>query len=128
MATVGQSDSPNVPLLVSPFICLVLPLLIVLLHTAALVLTGSRGGHMIVTACMTKRSLSLFYFLPANPLGILIANVLSPALVSEGKHIPLMVNENCFNQPAGLVGVQLIYLFGGSGVRKTGNISFLCVV
>ncbi|XP_049652300.1 solute carrier family 49 member A3 isoform X3 [Accipiter gentilis] len=28
---------------------------------------------------------------PANPLGILIANVLSPALVSEGKHIPLML-------------------------------------
>ncbi|NWU90936.1 S49A3 protein, partial [Upupa epops] len=27
----------------------------------------------------------------ANPLGILIANVLSPALVPEGKHIPLML-------------------------------------
>lgn len=32
-----------------------------------------------------------FYFNLANPLGILIANLVSPALVSEGKDIPTMV-------------------------------------
>lgn len=84
-------------------------------------LAGSRDGYMILTACMKK--IFLFYFLPANPLGILIANLLSPALVPEGKHIPLMVNENCFNQSAGLIWVQLIYLFGGGEAGKTGNLS-----
>uniref|UniRef100_A0A8C4KJW3 Solute carrier family 49 member 3 n=1 Tax=Dromaius novaehollandiae TaxID=8790 RepID=A0A8C4KJW3_DRONO len=64
----------------------------------------------------------------SNPLGILIANVLSPALVPEGKHIPLMVNENWFNQAAGLFGVQLLYIFADSGVGKTGNMSLHCVV
>lgn len=88
-------------------------------------LTSSRSGH---DSEHLHEKVSLFYFLPANPLGILIANVLSPALVPEGKRIPLMVNENYFNQPAGLIGVQLIDLFGGSGTEKTGNMSLLCVV
>lgn len=30
---------------------------------------------------------------PANPLGILVANLLSPALVKKGEDIPLMVRE-----------------------------------
>lgn len=102
-----------------------LSLFITLLHTAAVVLAGSRGGYTILTACM--KIMFLFYFLPANPLGILIANLLSPALVPEGKHIPLMVNVNCFNQSAGLIWVQLIYLFGGGGAGKTGNLFFCCV-
>ncbi|NXF92780.1 S49A3 protein, partial [Eubucco bourcierii] len=38
-----------------------------------------------------EKKVSLFFLFPANPLGILIANVLSPALVPEGKHIPMML-------------------------------------
>lgn len=79
-----------------------------------------------MTACMNNAFFS--DFLSANPLGILIANVLSPILVPEGKHIPLMVNENWLNQPAGLIGVQLVYIFGSSGAGKTDNVSLLCVV
>lgn len=97
-----------------------------MLHTAAVALAGNRGGYTILTACLKR--MFLFYFLPANPLGILIANLLSPALVPEGKHIPLMVNENCFHQSAGLIWVPLIYLFGGSGAEKTGNLSYPSVV
>lgn len=74
------------------------------------------------------KEMFLFYLFPANPLGILIANLLSPALVPEGKHIPLMVNENCFNQSAGLIWIQLIYLFEGSGAGKSGNLSCPSVV
>lgn len=31
------------------------------------------------------------FFYPANPLGLLIANVLSPALVKKAEDIPMMV-------------------------------------
>lgn len=61
-------------------------------------------------------------------MGVLIANVLSPALVPEGKHIPLMVNEHCFNWPTGLTRVQLIYVSGGCGAGNTVNMFLLCVV
>lgn len=39
---------------------------------------------------VTADLIQLFFY-PANPLGILIANVLSPALVKKAEDIPMMV-------------------------------------
>lgn len=38
----------------------------------------------------------VLFFNPANPLGILMANVLSPALVKKAEDIPMMVRSSCY--------------------------------
>lgn len=39
---------------------------------------------------VTTELIQLFFY-PANPLGILVANLLSPALVKKAEDIPMMV-------------------------------------